>query len=120
MKVIICGGRDYASPSKARDWLNRLLSILAFDHVIEGGAPGADRIARDWAMSKCLVSSTVPANWTEYGNEAGPIRNAKMLSYFGPDAVIALPGGVGTLDMVNQARAARLPVYLYPNLEPTP
>lgn len=119
MRAIICGGRDYANRSQATLWLSRLHSMLDIVHVIEGGATGADRIARDWALATIIPVTTVPADWDRFDNAAGPLRNSRMLQEFKPDVLLALPGKTGTLNMINQARAARLPVYLFPNLEPT-
>jgi UDP-N-acetylmuramoylalanine-D-glutamate ligase len=42
-----------------------------------------------------------------HGNAAGPIR---MLKEGKPNYVVAFPGGPGTRDMVNKAKAAGVPV----------
>lgn len=81
--------------------------------VIEGGALGADRIAREWAKTRGVPFHTENAEWDKYRqpsgkNPAGPIRNAKMLT-LGPQVVIAFPGGTGTSNMLSQARAKGIP-----------
>lgn len=54
-----------------------------------------------------------PANWSQYGHAAGPIRNQKMLDQ-NPDLVIAfhfdLEHSKGTKDMINRAKKACIPV----------
>ena len=77
--------------------------------VIEGGARGADRLARLWARARGIHVATVDALWDYYDNGAGPIRNQAMLQ-LRPDVVVAFPGGTGTADMVKRAKAAGIQV----------
>jgi predicted Rossmann-fold nucleotide-binding protein len=106
MRVLVCGGRNYVD----RDAVYRELDATAAKHgwltIIEGGAAGADRLGRKWAKLHFHGVVTVEADWPTYGKAAGPIRNARMLSEAKPDLVLAFPGGVGTMDMVRQAREA--------------
>lgn len=50
------------------------------------------------------------ADWHTHGRAAGPIRNRRMIEEGKPDLVVAFPGGRGTANMVNQARAAGIEV----------
>lgn len=54
-----------------------------------------------------------PADWDEYGNAAGPIRNREMADA-GAEALIALPDeeSVGTRDMIDVMQKRGLPVYV--------
>jgi hypothetical protein len=110
MRVIVCGGRDYGDWFHLRDTLDTLHAERRFDHVITGAAPGADTLADTWARSKAISVSRYYALWRTYGPAAGPMRNQKMLDEGRPDLVVAFPGGRGTADMVNRARAAHLAV----------
>lgn len=126
-KAIICGGRDYARTVKEKDWEDveratrqaaRLVSILNaatarlfLDEVIHGGAPGADEAAGQWAASAGIPCQVYPADWSKYGNGAGPIRNQRMLDEESPDFIIAFPGGAGTADMVRRAEKAGVKVH---------
>lgn len=106
MRVIICGGRDYSETEVAwrgLDFLDRDMKILT---VIEGGATGADRIGRDWAIARNKNVVTVNADWKTHGRAAGPLRNQRMLDEYKPDAVVFFPGGRGTEDMVRRAKTA--------------
>lgn len=109
-RVIVCGGREYAN--QAAVWES--LDILYAEHpdlvVVQGGARGADKLARDWAHSNSVPLVTYEANWKEAGKRAGPQRNHKMLSE-GAQLVVAFPGGRGTEDMVKRALAAKVPTY---------
>jgi hypothetical protein len=71
---------------------------------------GADYWAMRWAKSRRIDFTTVPADWKKDGRAAGPIRNSVMLLQHNPQAVIAFPGGRGTLDMITKAKKKNLPV----------
>jgi len=85
--------------------------------VYHGDAPGWDRGAATLLQRMGVHVDAFPADWEAYGKGAGPRRNTAMLKGHhraGPlppaDAVVAGPGGVGTANMVAQARTAGLPV----------
>ena len=110
MRVLVCGGRDYSNKKVLRVWLGCLHGESEIKAVIHGGAPGADSMAGEWARGMLVSEVCFPAEWDEHGKAAGPIRNAKMLSEGKPDVVLAFPGGRGTADIVQKARAAGVPV----------
>ena len=131
MRVIVCGGRDYADAAHLAAMLERL-PVTAVAH---GAAKGADTLAELWCRDHGIEPARYPADWTgpcrdtcrpghrrnrwdgtEYCPAAGNYRNQAMLDDFAPDAVIALPGGTGTADMTRRAHAANVPV----NPSPTP
>lgn len=107
MKVIVCGGRDFANVAFMWGKLDRLHAERPFTALMQGGAWGADRLAQEWAISKGLSRYVCHAKWKQYGKAAGPKRNAHMLEWK-PDLVVAFPTekSVGTWDMIRQARAA--------------
>lgn len=97
--VIVTGGRDYADARKVA----KVLGALNIGILIQGGARGADRLAKEWAESKKIQVIEVEAEWSKHGKKAGPMRNAEMLRRY-PDAlVVAFPGGAGTADCTRQA-----------------
>jgi hypothetical protein len=130
MRVLICGDRWWArlratfeEPTLTETLLaseqDRLIvefigSLPPDSIIIEGGAQGADRHARQAALSCGLIVETFNANWEAYGRAAGPIRNKKMLTEGKPDLVVAfhpfLAGSKGTKNMVSIARDAGVPV----------
>lgn len=110
MRVLVCGGRKFADCELV--W--RTLDQMQAEHgpltIIQGGATGADFLAREWAYKQKrggLIN--VPADWEQHGKSAGPIRNKAMLKE-NPDLVIAFVGGNGTANMVRQAEKAGLEV----------
>jgi len=119
MRVLVCGGRDYD------DWdtLHYTLYNIFDDGVrnlnetftiVEGGAIGADFLARAWGKYMSIefpvVVEEYPADWKTHGKAAGFIRNQQMLDEGKPDLVVAFPGGNGTADMIRRAEKAGIPV----------
>lgn len=99
-KVIVTGGRFY----KDFDRVFKTLFELAPDLVIEGGATGADRFARDWAIQNKVPFETFDADWTTHGKMAGRIRNRDMLFAHRDALVVAFPGNSGTEHCVATAK----------------
>lgn len=106
MRVLVCGGRNFDD----RAFLDRILIAVhakrPITTVIEGGAAGADRMARAWAERRGIEVVTFRADWELYGKRAGSVRNLKMLREGRPDLVVAFPGGRGTAHMVRSTREA--------------
>lgn len=113
---LVCGGREYRTNRAAA-----ILDVLAEEYgspdlVIQGGASGADAGALIWAETHGIHYATVPALWDEYGRSAGPKRNAVMATLAralgespgNKSLVVALPGGHGTENMINQAKRESL------------
>lgn len=110
MRVLVCGGRDYADQATLFGALDMLAERGPINSIIQGGASGADKLARMWAITRNEHIDEYPADWRTHGKAAGPIRNQRMLDEGKPDLVMAFPGGRGTADMVRRAKAANLHV----------
>lgn len=105
MKVLVCGGRDFAATAFVFDVLDAQHAIFHFTHVIHGDARGADTLADAWALSRGVQPVRCPALWKLHGSLiAGPKRNEAMAALH-PDLVIAFPGGKGTANMLRIAAA---------------
>ena len=116
MRVLVCGGRDYADRASVFSELDALRERHGPLTVIQGGAPGADMLARMWCRDQKRVHMiNEPADWKAHGRAAGPIRNGVMLAECKPSLVLAFPGGRGTADMIRQAEAAGVPVVRVPS-----
>lgn len=112
MRVLVCGGRDYNDADAVWDALDSLFRQSKHDcmEVIQGGATGADELARVWCLHHSVPYDNYPANWKQHGRAAGPLRNQRMIDDGKPDLVLAFPGGKGTADMVRRATAAGIKV----------
>jgi hypothetical protein len=111
MRVLVCGGRKYADKAHVFAALDAVYRKHGITLIIEGGAPGADRLARAWAIARGVPHETCEADWDRYGHAAGTLRNAAMLVRFNPQAVVAFAGNGGTADMIQRAEAAHVPVW---------
>lgn len=110
MRVLVCGGRDFNDPLTLGSWLGGIHKDHGITLIIEGGARGADTLARQFGQFAGIPVQTFPADWQKHGKGAGPIRNAQMLREGRPDLVVAFPGGRGTANMIEQARKAGIRV----------
>lgn len=112
MHVLVCGDRNWSDLKKIEERLSKLSKDTL---VIEGGAKGADLLARRVAEKLGFDIIEIPANWVRHGRAAGPIRNQLMLG-LAPDLVIAfhpdLTKSKGTADTVNEARRRGIPVEI--------
>lgn len=107
MKLIIAGGRDYEPELEDWELLDREFAWAT--EVVCGDATGADTFGAEWAQSRGIMVSYFPAQWTQLGLKAGPIRNRQMAEY--ADAVLLFPGGDGTRSMHNEAMRAGIKIY---------
>ena len=125
MRVLICGSRTWDKWEPIRQYVD---SLPEGTIVIQGGASGADSIARACAIQRGLGVLPFPAHWRHsracysgckrpVGGRAGPIRNAQMIAIGRPDMVVAfvrdLTNSRGTKDMIAKAHAAGIPVMMW-------
>lgn len=111
LRILVCGGRDFAHRIACFAALERLHRQRGIDLLIHGDATGADELAGEWAEAEGIPVRRFPADWKALGKKAGPFRNAQMLVEGQPDGVVAFPGGSGTANMVNLARRAGVKVW---------
>lgn len=112
-KILVCGGRDFAD----KDFVWDVLRQVEPSFIVTGGQGknrrnrGADALAEKFALAHKIPHDVVHADWDRLGRSAGPRRNRQMLRSH-PDIawVIAFPGGVGTSDMIGEARKANIVV----------
>ena len=118
LKVLVTGSRDWTDDIAVYLVLNgfrELAENLGEELVIiEGGARGADELARSFANEFDVKLITVEADWENEGKAAGPIRNQKMLSEQDPDYVVGfskMPITRGTQHMLHLAKRHKVPSY---------
>lgn len=112
MRVLVCGGRDFNDKDMLESLLDEIHRQCYITLLIDGGASGADGLARLWAKDNTIEVMTFGAEWEIYGKSAGPIINKKMPREGNPDMVVAFPGGVGTANMVRISEDAGVEVVL--------
>lgn len=113
MKVLVCGGRAFNDALTLGSWLGGIHKNNGpITELIEGGAPGADFMARKFAEWMGIPVRTFEAEWDIHGKAAGPIRNKRMLDEGKPDLVVAFEGGKGTANMLKQATAAGVKILI--------
>ena len=115
MIILITGSRNWNDESTLLRALCQYTQTPENDiTVIHGGAKGADTCAHKAAKALGLNVRVYPAQWSEHGKGAGPIRNQQMVDA-GADICLAFPLGksVGTWDCVRRAKAAGIPVKVH-------
>ncbi|EKQ0671028.1 DUF2493 domain-containing protein [Campylobacter novaezeelandiae] len=115
MKLLVCGGRDYKDIERFDKEMDNIFSLYQIDTIIEGGASGADNMAKNYALKNKIKLIEVKADWQHFGKAAGPIRNKKMLSMLdNNDCVLAFWNGIskGTKNMIEIARNKNIKVII--------
>lgn len=133
MKCIISGSREITDKAI----VERAIKASGFKitEVVEGGARGVDRLAREWAKQNKVPYVTFPALWNDvsragaviktrknewtgktesYDAAAGTFRNEQMASY--ADACIAVQTDgktPGTQNMISLAKKYNLQLFVY-------
>ena len=108
MNIAITGSRS----EKNYDFVASALdgNVKNDDVLLFGDAGGVDAHARRYAITRGLRFQRFEADWATHGRAAGPIRNQAMLSSCAVDLLLAFPGGNGTHDCCQRARAMKIPV----------
>lgn len=113
MKILCCGDKNWDDITKIEDILRDYPNTTI---IIHGNAKGADTLVATIAFLRKISVESFPANWSQYGRAAGPIRNQLMLDEGKPDLVIAfhtnLDTSKGTKDMIKRATKAGIPVRI--------
>lgn len=107
--VLVTGGRGYKDQGMVFTALDYIHEEQPITLLIEGGADGADKLARAWADRHDVHRATINAIWYPYlssglDRSAGPKRNSIMAT-INIDIGVAFPGNDGTADMVKKLRA---------------
>ncbi len=112
--LIVSGSRYWTDREKIREVLTEFDPATTL--IVEGGATGADTLAREEAQKLGFGVVTVHADWYKYGKAAGAVRNLMMLDIYKPDGILAfhpeLKMSKGTKHMVRIANKRGIPVRL--------
>lgn len=100
MKTAVIGSRSYNDYG----YVEKILKELPITHIVSGGSHGVDALAEWYATTYNIPYTVIPAEWTEFGKAAGPIRNTKIIE--SAELVVAFwdMQSPGTLDSINKAK----------------
>lgn len=107
-KLLVCGGRNFNDYGKLHNAMLQLPFTPAI--LIEGGAKGADSLARMWAVQNNVHCAEIRPLWDHFGKRAGVLRNEAML-LLNPNYCLAMPGGRGTDNIVSKCEARNIIVW---------
>lgn len=125
MHVLVTGSRKWKDIVLLREGLVRAVRSTGNNVVIRtgaitlvnGGAPGADKLAQIAARDFGWQIATYEADWS-VGPKAGPLRNQRMLDEEQPivcaSFIIPELPCRGTRDMMERCYVAGVPVYVTP------
>ena len=116
MIVVVTGSRDWTDREFIFDKLDELHGEDGqIEAIVEGEAPGADLIAKQWGKMHGLPVLGIEAEWEYYGRGAGSLRNGWLVKYGHPDICLAfpLPQSRGTWNMVGQCQAAGVETVIH-------
>jgi hypothetical protein len=90
------------------EWKHRITEIVS------GKAKGIDNLGEQLGDKLGIHVEPFPANWDEYGNRAGPLRNSDMADY-GDIAIVIMKAGwsSGSRNMIQQMDKRKKPVLIY-------
>lgn len=123
-RVVVTGGQRFTDRGRIAADLRALLP-LGLQRVAHGAAKGADGLVDlEWLALRGAVNNATgdrwsmesyPADWTRFGNSAGPRRNIAMLEREKPELVLAYPDerSRGTWHCVKQAQKRGIVVAVW-------
>ncbi len=79
--VLVSGKRDYDDYEHFSAIMDDYVAKYGKFIIVEGGAKGADALAKRYAIEHKMNFIEFPADWKKHGNAAGPIRNAQMVEF---------------------------------------
>ena len=109
--MLISGKRDFEDYERFCRILDESLKYVTDEmEIVEGGARGADALARRYADEHGIRCREFSALWDINGRAAGPMRNSEMVKFVsGKDckAIFFWDGkSIGTGDCLKKARKA--------------
>ena len=121
---LIAGSRDFEGVRTFRRVMDDVTApYRATDEIVivEGGAAGADTLAREYAKNRGLKWTEIKPNWKQYGRAAGPKRNDEMVRLVAEhegEAVFFWNGeSKGTAQCIKSARKSGLKVTIWNTAE---
>ena len=112
-KVVFTAGMDFNDVDLIWARLDKALARYPDLVLVHGGSPkGGERIAACWAEARKVSHIAFKPDWNKHRKAAPFKRNDQMLQLM-PIGVIAFPGSGITDNLVDKARAMRLPIWVH-------
>ncbi|MEM9450537.1 MAG: DUF2493 domain-containing protein [Cyanobacteria bacterium P01_E01_bin.6] len=124
IRCIIAGSRSFGDYGLLKSRCDRIFSNTSLSdlEIVSGTANGADKLGERYAQERNIPIKLMPADWSNHGKRAGPMRNQAMAKY-ATHAVVFWDGrSRGTKNMIELADAKglnyRIIYYLHPSQLP--
>ena len=112
-RILFAGGVDCQDHVRIWNVLDKAKAKHPGMVLLHGGAPrGAELIAAKWADNRGVPQVVFKPDWTRHQKAAPFKRNDAMLEAM-PIGVIAFPGSGITENLVDKAKARRIPIRRY-------
>lgn len=110
MKVVVAGTRTFDDYELLKQVLSEPEHNIT--EIVSGRSKGADQLGERFAEENNIPLKLFPADWSNLGRKAGPIRNEQMAEY--ADALIAFWDGEsgGTRNMISQMQKRKKLVHI--------
>lgn len=112
-RIVVAGGGEYQDHDAIWSVLDKALAKHPDMVLLHGGSPkGVELIAAKWAEHRKVPQIVFKPDWTRHRKAAPFKRNDAMLAT-NPAGVIVFPGAGITANLVEKAKAKRIPVKEY-------
>lgn len=117
IRLVVAGSRSITDETFVFSEIQKMIEELTALNpdsivIVEGEAPGVDRLAKIYAQSVGLKYRPMHADWDWYPKTAGFIRNQFQAMYGTHLLAIIREGSPGTKDMINRASKEGLMVKI--------
>lgn len=115
--LLVVGSRTFDDYDTMAKVMNENTPELEDLVIVEGGAKGADSMARAWANCCGVAFKEFKPNWGKYGKAAGLYRNIEMVEFIrenGGRALYFWDGkSKGTKQCIDSAKKLEVPVRVW-------
>lgn len=117
IRLCVAGSRKITDQTFVFSEIQKMIETLDKENpseiiIVEGEAPGVDRLAKDYAKLSGFKYRPMPADWDRYPKMAGFIRNQFQAMYSTHLLALIAEDSPGTKDMINRAAKESLMVKI--------